>query len=101
MNKRTETPSPFAAPTTDQLTGLVFELASQLHVERARRLALEAALEAAGAIAPGAADRIAAQAALRERTNAALDRSMAGIMRVLTEAADPRSPLRQECDSNI
>ena len=91
---------PFGAPTLEQLTGLVFELASQLHVERARCIALEGALEEAGVLMPGAPDRAASQPNIRIRAAAALDRAMAGMMRVVTEDADPRTPLRGEADKN-
>jgi len=86
--------SPFGTPTLEQLTGLVFELASQLHVERVHRIALEAALEAAGVLVPAAADGIAARADVHAKALTSLDRSMAGVMRVLTEHPDPRTPLR-------
>ena len=88
--------SPYGAPDLEQLTALVFELASQLHVERVRRLALEAALERAGARAPAGVPAGAGHARLAARGAAALDRAMAGIMRVLTESGDPRSPLRAQ-----
>lgn len=91
--------APCGAPTLEQLTGLVFELASQLHVERARRIALESVLEASGALAPHALDSMTPEA--RTRAAAALDRAMAGIMRVLTENADPRAPLRATTDKSI
>jgi hypothetical protein len=85
-----------AVPDNERLAGLVFELASQLHVERTRRLALETALERAGLLAPGAMDVLADDPALLARAREGLDRSMRGLMRVLTEAADPRAPLRGE-----
>ena len=83
-------------PDTERLAGLVFELASQLHAERSRRMALEIALERAGLLAPGAADALGEDPALLARSRAGLDRSMRGLMRILTEAADPRAPLRGE-----
>jgi hypothetical protein len=91
---------PFGAPTLEQLTGLVFELASQLHIERAQRIALETALADAGVLAPDEPERAASQPNVRLRSAAALDRAMAGMMRVLTEDADPRTPLRAQTDKN-
>ncbi len=82
------------APDNAQLCGLVFELASQLHVERARRLALEAALVRAGLLPAGAIEALAGDAALRERTLEQLEASMAALVRLLTENPDPRRPLR-------
>ena len=43
--------------SADKLAALVFELAAQLHVERAQRSALERALVEAGVLAEGAAGR--------------------------------------------
>ncbi|MFN8721668.1 MAG: hypothetical protein ACK5YI_12640, partial [Rhodospirillales bacterium] len=44
----------FGDPNLDRLTAVVFELASQLHVERQRRMALETVLVRAGAFEPTA-----------------------------------------------
>jgi hypothetical protein len=81
-------------PDTDRLAGLVFELASQLHVERAQRLALEAALVRSGVIAADARERMFDDAECSRRTREALEESMSKLMRVLTERDDPRTPLR-------
>jgi hypothetical protein len=85
-----------AKPVLDdeRLAGLVFELASQLHAERLHRLALEHALERAGVLAPGAVQAAAADAALRERGRSEVEEAVARLMRVLTENADRRAPLR-------
>lgn len=98
MTQASRMPSPYGAPTLEQLTGLVFELASQLHLERARRIALEVALEDAGLLRAGAPDEAAGSDAMKARATAALDRSMSGIMRVLTESGDPRIPLRNRIE---
>lgn len=89
---------PLGAPSLEQLTGLVFALASQLHAERAHRIALEIALEASGVLAPGASDRAVDTSVFRSRSSEALDRALAGLMRVLTENADARTPLRDPAD---
>lgn len=94
MSSAPPLPPSFGAPTLEQLAGLVFELASQLHVERVHRIALETALETAGLIAPSEIDRAAAGATGRARSAAALDRSLAGLTRTMTENPDRRSPLR-------
>lgn len=88
--------SPLGAPTLEQLTALVFELASQLHVERVHRITLEVTLEEAGVLSSDAIDQVAHDAAVRARSDAALDRALAGVMRVVTEDADPRRPLRDQ-----
>jgi len=77
-----------------KLTGLVFELSSQLHMERLHRLALEAALVQAGVLEAGAPEKLANDAALREASRRAAGESIAGLMRVLTEHQDERTPLR-------
>ena len=84
----------FGIPDLERLAGLVFELASQLHAERARRIALEQALVSAGVLAAG--DVEAAAPAARSETSAALDRAMHGLLRVMAESTDPRTPIRHE-----
>lgn len=79
---------------TERLAGLVFELASQLHAERLHRLALEQALASAGALPEGALRAAAADPALVERGRQEVAASVARLMRVITESADPRAPLR-------
>ena len=78
------------------LGALLFELASQLHVERTRRLALEAALQSAGVVTPAAIEKAAEQSQCRERAAMAADQSISKIMRVLSESKDERIPLRAE-----
>lgn len=89
-------PLPPAAVDMERLTGLVFELASQLHVERARRIAIEVALEAAGLIDARALAAAAETPEFAGRSAAALDEAMRKIMRVITEGEDPKGPLRAE-----
>src|SRR5262245_46894339 len=76
----------------DQLAELVFELAQQLHVERARRIALEHALIAKGVLVLGAVEE--ASAAARELARDQLDRSLERLMRILEAAGGPEAPLR-------
>lgn len=83
-------------PDAERLTGLVFELASQLQVERSQRVALELALERAGVLTPGAISEVAGDAELRRRSGIELDQAMEKLLRVLTERADARGPLRGE-----
>jgi hypothetical protein len=88
-----------AAPVTatldaERLAGLVFELASQLHAERVHRLALESALVRAGVVPEAALQAAAEDPALRERSRREVEESVARLMRVITESADPRAPLR-------
>ncbi len=84
------------APDTDRLTGLVFELASQLHAERAHRIALEEALIAQGIIAPGAVEDQAKTPSTRTQTLASLEQATARLIRIVTESPDPKVPLRAE-----
>ncbi len=99
--ERRDSAPPFGAPTLEQLTGLVFELASQLHIDRPHRIALEAALEDAGILKSGEPERAATRAEIRTRCAASLDRAMGGMMRVLTEDSDPRVPLRAQNEKNL
>jgi hypothetical protein len=80
----------------DRLAGLVFELASQLHVERTRRLALEAALARAGVLPAGSGEALADDPALLAAARGELDRAMERLMRILSEQGDARTPLRAE-----
>ena len=84
----------FGIPDPERMAGLIFELASQLHAERAQRMALEAALVAAGIVSPVAIE--AAGVAARPDIGAALDTAMEGLLRVIAEDPDPRTPLRNE-----
>jgi hypothetical protein len=78
------------------LGALVLELASQLHVERTRRLALEAALADAGLVTPATIETTGGQAALREQAAKAADQSIRKLLRVLSDSKDERVPLRAE-----
>lgn len=84
----------FVGLDPERLAGLVFDLASQLHIERAQRIALEIALVRAGVLDVQKIEGLASDAELRRRSAAELDQSMAKLMRVLTEHADERRPLR-------
>lgn len=79
---------------TDRLTGLLFELSSQLHAERLHRIALEMALAQAGVIEPATLQKMASDPALRELGRRAVEESVARMMRVVTESDDARAPLR-------
>ena len=77
--------------TPDQLAALVLELASQLHVERTRRMALEALLTSEGAV-----DRLAADPAFIETTRDALDQNLRRLLRIVAADGNARGPLRKE-----
>lgn len=91
--------SPFGQPDTDRLAGLVFELASQLHVERSRRLALEAALIRSGVLSAEALAAPRNSAEFLERAREELDRSMGKLMRVIMDNGDVRTPMRADISS--
>lgn len=82
--------------TPDRLAALILELASQLHVERQRRIALEAVLERQGILPAGALDGVADDASVLEKGRAELDQAMRHLLRIVTETGDPRAPLRAE-----
>ena len=79
------------------LGALILELASQLHVERTRRLALEAALAEAGVVAPATIEKIGERRRARaSRPPKAADQSIRKLLRVLSDSKDERVPLRAE-----
>lgn len=69
------------------LTALVFELAAQLHAERAQRIALELALEQAALLRPGATGDMVTLPEFKVRSQAAADGAIRKLLRVATEAA--------------
>lgn len=91
--------SPFGRPDVERLAGLVLELASQLHVERSRRLALESALIRSGVLSAEALAGAGDSAEFLERAREELDRSMGKLMRVVMESGDVRTPLRADVSS--
>lgn len=80
-------PAP-TVPDSATLAALVFELASQLHVERARRLALELALRRAGVLVPASMADLDADAEWRRLSTQASEESMARLMRVIADAKE-------------
>ena len=82
--------------TPDKMAALLFELASQLHVERQRRIALETALTRAGTLVPGALDTLGEDEAVIEAGRTALDLALRRLLRIMTETGDARGPLRAE-----
>ena len=84
------------ATSADTLAQLVMDLGAQLHVERQARLALEEALLRQGVLSADAIDALAGDEAFLARARAELDRSMARLIRIMTEAGDRFGPLRDE-----
>lgn len=78
------------------LAALLFELASQLHVERARRLALEAALAQRGLLRPEQIEAAGSDAACLDAAMQAANVSIRKLLRTLAESSDPRAPLCAE-----
>lgn len=82
--------------SADTLAQLVMDLGAQLHVERQARLALEEALLRQGTLPAGAIEALAEDPDFLARARAELDRSMARLMRIMTEDGDRFGPLRAE-----
>lgn len=84
----------FPEAGTDRLASLVWQLAQELSVARARTLALESLLVEKGVLADGelseSRPRVRGQQAIDADRDALLDR----LVRVLTETDDHRVPLR-------
>lgn len=80
----------------DLMAGLIFELAAQVHEERAARLALQAVLLSTGALDRPAIAAAAAEPGTRAEAQAGLDRSLASLLRVLGQRDDARAPLADD-----
>ncbi|MEY4681254.1 MAG: hypothetical protein RLZZ276_2903 [Pseudomonadota bacterium] len=80
----------------DRLAALVFELSSQLHVERHRRMALERALVAKGVVTEAEVAALAEDQAFLGAAREAADRSLRKLLRILAEDGGRRAPLRKE-----
>lgn len=87
-------PTEFGGIDNSRLAALIFELASQLHVERARRLALETTLTRLGILAPSQVEAAASEPAYRRQSGQLADEAIRRLLRVLTESGDERKPLR-------
>ncbi|HEX5461524.1 MAG TPA: hypothetical protein VFX20_16295 [Steroidobacteraceae bacterium] len=79
---------------TSRLATLILELAAQLHVERTKRLALEATLARLGIVGAAQIDATASDPAYRQQTAQLADESVRGLLRALSESPDERRPLR-------
>lgn len=82
------------SPTT--LASLLFELASQLHIERARRMALEAALAQRSLLTAQEIEQAGASPTFQQEACSAADQAIRKLLRVLSESPDERVPLRAE-----
>ena len=80
----------------DQVAAMVLELGSQLHVERQRRMALEALLVRQGVVDPAALASMGTDEAFLAEARSALDESLRRLLRIMVEDGDPRGPLRAE-----
>lgn len=87
-------PVAFGGIDNSRLAALVFELASQLHVERARRLALESTLLRLGVLDAAQIDTAAGDPSYRQQTADLADEAIRRLLEVLTESSDERKPLR-------
>jgi hypothetical protein len=84
-----------ASTDVDQLAGLVFELAAQLHVERQRRLALEEVLVRRHVVNRDDLERLAADERFGAVVADELAKAQQGLLDVLLEDDDARTPLRR------
>lgn len=94
----TDQPEPvfLGSAELDRTVGLVLELAAQLHVERRRRMVLEAALRARRLLDDSDLQQADADAGVDEAVARALDEAQRHLLDVLTERNDARGPLRDE-----
>ena len=78
----------------DRLGEVVLELAQQLHVERARRIALERVLAERGLLDAAAIEKSAQTAECRAQAQQELDAALERILRIMSAAGGPEAPLR-------
>ena len=86
----------FGRLDNSKLGSLVLELASQLHIERTRRLALEVALTQRGMVQLTDIEAAGESPTFRGEAEQAADLAIRKLLRVLSESADERVPLRAE-----
>ena len=94
-------PVEFGGIDNSRLAALIFELASQLHVERARRLALEATLSRLGILEVSQIEAAASEPAYRQQSAQLADEAIRKLLRVLTESSDERTPLRAQAQGGV
>jgi hypothetical protein len=78
----------------DRAVGLIFELASQLHVERERRAALEEALVRRGLIDRDELEALTDDPEFAADVRSQLDESISALIGNVTEDGPPQHPLR-------
>jgi hypothetical protein len=93
-------PPEFGELNSSKLTALIFELASQLHIERGRRLALEAALVGRGVLTAADIDAVGEDPSYRRQASEAADVAVRKMLLVLSESTDARTPLRAEASGS-
>jgi len=96
MSKRTPELKFLAAGDLDRLAALVFELSSQLHIERHKRMALEHALTAKGVLSESEIAALADDPTFLGAARGEADGSLRKLMRILAEDGDRQAPLRKE-----
>lgn len=87
-------PVEFGSIDNSRLAALVFELASQLHVERARRVALESTLSRLGILDATQIEAAAVDPSYRQQTTHLADEAIRRLLEALSESGDERKPLR-------
>ena len=86
----------FEDPQLDRAVGLVFQLASELHVTTQRLHALEALLTDAGVLEEGALDAFQPDETQADALGRVRDAMMARLLRVVTGDGPATHPLRDE-----
>jgi hypothetical protein len=95
MTQRTGDHAYLQSVEPDQLAALILELASQLHVERERRIGLEIALQRAGLLKAGALDDLCDDGELRTQSATSLDCALRRLLTIMAATGSPRTPLAE------
>ncbi len=83
-------------PQLDQMVGLIWQLAQELQVTKARLTAMEQCLVTAGVLAPGAVEAHHPDASQQEDLGTERDGFVDRLLRVLTETDDHNAPMREQ-----
>lgn len=91
----------FGSPHVSKLVDLILQLGTELHVTGQRVRALEMLLVRSGTLPAGAVDGFEPDTREQEHLDAARDRLMERILRIITEDGPAEHPLREQWEATL